>query len=366
MLTPSTKEVTEVSHIRPVLKFLSATLAVTVLAACGGGEQVSTDPNAKVTLTFTAYGGAGQDAMIKVYQKPYTATHPNVTFVNSSPPDLSQVKAQVLSKSVKWDLVSVAPAAATQNCGKLFEELDLSGVDAKDLVPGTIGKCYIGNFINANPIAYRTDAFPDPGKAPKTVADFFDLKKFPGKRGLLTNIQNGILEYPLLADGVPASSLYPLDLDRSLKKLDTIRDQTLFAPNVGALQQAVGAKQVDMFILPDSRLVPLMNDGAKLTILWDQTVAAINGFAIPKGSPHKAAAQEFIKTLASPEAAAGMQEALGTAPVNKAAKPNLSENAKKVEVYGPVNTGQTVLQDVDWYAANFDQANTKLSNWLVG
>ncbi|WP_213007912.1 extracellular solute-binding protein [Paractinoplanes toevensis] len=345
---------------------LSAGLAVAVLAGCGGGEQVSSDPNAKVTLTFTAYGGAGQDAMIKIYQQPYTVTHANVSFVNTSPPDLSQVKAQVMSKSVKWDLVSVAPAAATQNCGTLFEELDLSSVDPSSLVPGTIGKCYIGNFINANPIAYRTDAFPDPAKAPKTVEDFFDLRKFPGKRGMLTNLQNGILEYPLLADGVAPNQLFPLDIDRSLKKLDTIRDNTLFAPNVGALQQAVGAKQVDMFILPDSRLVPLMNDGTKVTMVWDKTVAAINGFAIPKGSPHKAAAQEFIKTLAGPEQVAGISEALGTAPVNKAAKPDLSDNAKKVEVYGPANTGETVLQDIDWYAKNFDQATTKLSNWLVG
>ena len=345
---------------------LAALSATVILAGCGGGEAASTDPNAKVTLTFVAYGGAGQEAMVNSYQKPYTAAHPNVTFVNTSPPDLAQVKAQVMSKSVKWDAVSVAPAAATQNCGTLFEELDLSDVDQKDLVPGVIGKCYIGNFINANPIAYRTDAFPDPSKAPKTVEDFFDLQKFPGKRGILTNLQNGILEYPLLADGVSPDALYPLDIDRSLKKLDTIRDNTLFAPNVGALQQAVGAKQVDMFILPDSRLVPLMNDGAKITVLWNVTVAAVNGFAVPKGTPRKAAAEQFVKTLAGPEQVAGISEALGTAPVNKAAKPKLSENAKKVEVYGPVNTGKTVLQDIDWYAKNFDQATTKLSNWLVG
>lgn len=52
--------------------------------------------------------------------------------------------------------------------------------------------------------------------------------------------------------------------------------------------------------------------------------------------------------------------------MNKAATPNLSENAKKVEVYGPVNTGETVLQDVDWYAANYNAVNDKLTNWLAG
>ncbi|BCJ54615.1 ABC transporter substrate-binding protein [Actinoplanes sp. NBRC 14428] len=342
---------------------LGATLALTLLAGCGGGDAAQS--GGKITLTFTAYGGAGQDAMIKAYQTPYTATHPDVSFVNTSPPDLAQVKAQVLSKSVKWDVVALAPAAATQNCGKLFEELDMSGVDTKDLIPQTIGKCYVANWINASPIAYRTDAFPDPAKAPKTVQDFFDLQKFPGQRGILSNLQNGILEYPLLADGVDPKSLYPLDIDRALKKLDTIRDKTTFAPNVGALQQAVGANQVDIFILPDSRLVPLMNDGSKITVTWDKTVASLNAFGVPKGTKNKAAVQEFLKTIVTPESVATISELVGTAPVNKAAKPNLSENAKKVQVYGPVNTGETVLQDVDWYAQNFDQATTKVNNWLV-
>ncbi len=207
---------------------------------------------------------------------------------------------------------------------------------------------------------------PGRGQAPKTPADFFDLAKFPGKRGLLTNIQNGILEYALLADGVAPDAMYPLDVDRALKKLDTIRAVTTFAPNVGALQQAVGASQVDVFVLPDSRLVPLMDSGSDITICWDTTVTALNGFGVPKGSTKKEAARRFMETLVSKDAVEKISAALGTAPVNKAATPALSANAKKVEVYGPVNTGRTVQQDVAWYAANFDATTTKLNNWLVG
>ncbi|MFI5845576.1 extracellular solute-binding protein [Catenuloplanes sp. NPDC051500] len=349
---------------RRALTVLSATLMSAVLAACGG-QAATVNPDGDVTLTFTAYGGAGQEAMINAYQKPYTAAHPNVTFTNTSPPDLAQVKAQVMSKNVSWDVVALAPAAAEQNCGTLFEELDFSGVDKSTLVDGAIGKCYIANWINANPIAYRTSAYPA-AAAPKTPADFFDLQKFPGKRGLLTNVQNGILEYALLADGVAPDALYPLDVDRALKKLDTIRSATTFAPNVGALQQAVGANQVDVFVLPDSRLVPLLDAGTDLTICWDTTVTALNGFGVPKGSPKAEAARRFLETLVSTADVEAISAALGTAPVNKAAKPALSANAKKVEVYGPVNTGRTVQQDVGWYAANFDAVTTKLNNWLVG
>lgn len=304
--------------------------------------------------------------MKRSWQEPYTKAHPGVKFVNTSPSDIAQVKAQVENGAVQWDVVALAPAAAQQNCGTLFEKLDFSGLDTKDLVEGTVGECYIGNFINATPFAYRTDAFPDPSTAPKTLKDFFDVQKFPGQRGMLTTLQNGILEYPLLADGVAPDDLYPLDVDRSLAKLDTIRKSTTFAPNVGALQQAVGSGQVDMFMLADSRLVPLMNDGTDITVVWDTTVTSINAFAVPKGSTKKAAAEQFLASVVSPEAVAAISEELGTAPVNTAAKPNLSENAKKVEVNGPVNTGTTVLQDIGWYADNYNQVTEKLTNWLAG
>ncbi len=347
---------------------ISATVILSMLAAgCGGDEPApQSDPEGPVSLTFVAYGGAGQQAMIDKWQAPYTAAHPNVTFVNTSPPDIAQVKAQVESGQVVWDVIATSPAAAMQNCDTLFAPLDFSKVDTKDLVKQAIGKCYIANFINATPFAYRTEAFPDPSKAPKTIKDFFDVQKFPGQRGILTNLQNGILEYPLLADGVAPDKMYPLDVDRALKKLDTIRGVTTFAPNVGALQQAVGAKQVDMFLAPDSRLVPLMDSGTDITIVWDVTVTSINAFAVPKGSHNVKAATDFMASVVNPQPAAGSSEALGVAPVNLAAKPNLTTNAKKVAVYGPVNTGKTVLQDVDWYTANFNQATTKLTNWLAG
>ncbi|MFG1606142.1 extracellular solute-binding protein [Actinoplanes sp. NPDC049265] len=345
---------------------IAAVVVCCLLSSCGTGGTPAGTAGDRVTLTFAAYGGAGQQAMIDKYQQPYTAAHPEVTFVNTSPPDLAQVKAQVMSRNVKWDVVAVPPAAATQGCGTLFEELDFPGLDTTDLLPTTVGRCYLGNWINATPVAYRTEAFPDPATAPKRVEDFFDLRKFPGQRGILPSLQNGILEYPLLADGVAPEDIYPLDVDRSLAKLATIRKHVTFAPNVGALQQAVGAKQVDMFLLPDSRLVPLMNDGNDLTIIWDKTVTTMNAFAVPKGSPHLAAARDFIRSVVSTQAVASISEALGTAPVNRAAKPDLPPNALKVQVYGPVNTGEIVRQDIDWYAANFDQVTAKLSTWLTG
>lgn len=370
------REVTTVPRSTRGLGALSALVLAASLAACGsddgGGDAAAAASDGgssaadNAELTFVGYGGDGQNAMIKDWQEPYTAENPGVTFVNTSPPDVAQVKAQVEADSVSWDVVAVSPAAAQQNCGTLFQKVDYSGVSEDDLVDQAVGDCYVGGFINSTPLAYRTDAFPDPSKAPKTVKDFFNTAKFPGQRGILTNLQNGILEYPLLADGVKAKDLYPLDVDRALKKLGTIRDKTTFAPNVGALQQAVGSGQVDMFFLSDSRIVPLLDQGVGITVVWDQTVTTLSAFAVPKGAPHAAAAGRFVSSLTDPKGSAAIAADLGVAPVNKKAQPDLSANQKKLEVYGPVNTGTTIMQDVDWYAKNFNDVTAKLTNWLAG
>ncbi|CAN5275993.1 ABC transporter substrate-binding protein [soil metagenome] len=357
------------SRSKTALVGVSMIAVAGLLAGCAGGATTPTgsgSADAPVTITYVGYGGDGQAAQIQAWQQPYTAEHPNVTFINTSPPDVAQVKAQVDAKAVQWDVMAIAPYAAQQNCGTLFEHLDTSAIDQKDLVPGSVGDCYVANWINTTPLAYRTDAFPA-GKGPKTIADFFDTKKFPGQRGIATNLQNGILEYPLIADGVKPEDLYPLDVDRALNKLNSIRSVTTFAPNIGALQQAVAADQVDMFFLPDSRLVPLLKSGDKITIVWDVAVASLNAFAVPLGSKKKAAVEGFLASVTQPGPVAKISELLGVAPINSAAKPNLDEFAKQLAVFDPkVNTGKTVVQDVDWYAKNFNQTTTKLTTWLAG
>jgi len=358
-----------VSRSKNALIGVSMIAIAGVLAGCSGATEAPTgDSSAEppVTITYVGYGGDGQAAQIQAWQQPYTVDHPNVTFINTSPPDVAQVKAQVDAKAVQWDVMAIAPYAAEQNCGTLFEKLDTSNIDQTNLVEGSVGECYVANWINTTPFAYRTDAFPE-GKGPKTIEDFFDTEKFPGQRGIVNNLQNGILEYPLLADGVAPDDLYPLDVDRALDKLDTIRDVTTFAPNVGALQQAVAADQVDMFFLPDSRVVPLLKGGDDITIVWDVAVASLNAFAVPLGSTKKDAVEGFLASVTEPGPVAKISELLGVAPINSEAKPELDEFAKQLAVFDPeVNPGETVVQDVSWYAENFNDVSTKVTAWLAG
>src|SRR5690606_36641154 len=84
---------TMVSRSKSTLVGVSTIALMGLFAGCAGpAESSSDDPDAPVSITYVGYGGDGQEAQIEAWQKSYTAAHPNVTFVNTSPPDVAQVK----------------------------------------------------------------------------------------------------------------------------------------------------------------------------------------------------------------------------------------------------------------------------------
>jgi len=334
------------------------------LAGCSLAAITTSHGQSPITLTYVSYGGTGQDAQIRAWQEPYTAEYPHVKFSNTSPPDPSQVKAQVMTQAVQWNVVTTAPYLATQNCGTLYEKLTIPDIDKSQFPEGVVGECYIGDFRYSLVFSYNADKWPDPEKAPKTIADFFDTKKFPGKRGIVKNIQDGLLEQALLADGVKPENIYPLDVERALKKWSTIKGDTIWAANPGALFQLVTSNQVDMQFLVQARSQAALDAGAKMIPVWDVTVTSLDGLAVPKGSPHLPEIQKFFSFVLQPDSQARMATYSGAAPSNLKAQPTYTANGIKVNAFGPANTGKTFQIDPIWWSANFNQTAQRFTTWL--
>jgi putative spermidine/putrescine transport system substrate-binding protein len=349
---------------RRILKTIAvtATLAASAFAtACGSGSSAD---DGLVELTFVSYGGTGQESMIKAWQEPYTAANPNVTFVNTSPPDAAQVKAQVEAGAVTWDLVSTAPWLASQNCGTIYAKLTIPDLDESQFPPNLHGECFIADFRYSLIFGYNANKWPDPATAPKTIQDFFDTEKFPGKRGVVPALQDGLLEWALIADGVDPEDVYPVDVDRALAKWDSIREHTTWAPNVGALLQLVTSEQVDMQVMVQARYQAALDAGAALVPVWDVTMTSVNGMAIPVGAPHQAEAERFMSFLLRPEPQAKMAELSGVAPSNLLSQPNLTDNGEKINAFGPANTGRNVAVDPIWWGQNWNQISEEFNRWL--
>lgn len=336
-------------------------LALTLSGACAtesGGGRVT-------DLTYVSSGGAVRDAIVEAWQKPYQATTPGVRFANTSPPDLQQLRAQVERGLVGWNIVSVAPWQAAPDCGTVYEPLTVVDVDRGQFPAGVHGECFVATFRYGLVFAYNTKEWPDPESAPKAAQDFFDVEKFPGKRGVAAVVADGILEWALLGAGVDPANLYPLDVDRALEGWEAIRPHTVWTATPDDLLRLAATNQVDLYLLPQPYAFAALEAGADIMPVWDVTVTAVSALAIPRKSPYQAEALAFLSYVLRPEQQERIAEALSVAPTNTDAEPALPENGARVDVFGPANTGTVVAMDHDWWSQNWIGTFAEFRDWLA-
>ncbi len=238
-------------------------------------------------------------------------------------------------------VVTTAPYLAQQNCGTLYEKLSIPGLDMSQFPKGIIGECYVADFRYSLVFSYNADKWPDPAKAPKTLADFFDTKKFPGKRGVVRAVQDGLLEQALLADGRPGRQDVSARRRAGAEEVGDHQGRHHLGREPG---RAVAAHHLEAGRHAVSGAGPLAGcarcrrqHGSGV----DVTVTSVDALSVPKGSPHLDEIQKFLSFVMQPEPQARMATLAGIGASNLKAVPTYTANGNKVNAFGPANTGKT-------------------------
>ncbi|MFY1671554.1 extracellular solute-binding protein [Plantactinospora sp. WMMB334] len=341
------------------------TIAVGALLVSGCGVGGGSGDSGTKSLTWASTGGQFQEDEKKALQEPFTAKT-GTTFTNVSPAEQAQVRAMVSSGKTIWDLANMSWIYAGAYCGELFEKLDDPALDRGKFPEGTTGDCFVPTYRYANIFSYNADMYP--GEKPTKIEDFFDVQRFPGKRVVYDYPKAGLMEAALVADGVPAEQVYPIDVDRALKKIDTIKSSLVFAPSYGAIQQMLVDKQASMVLTVTARTIVSAQSGANLVPVWDFNTTDIGALVIPKGTPNKQLAQEMLAFVTEPEQAVAYAKLTGTAP----ARPDVdldsvgyTEQQKTFNAFLP-DRGTTVEQDKQWWIDNTDALVKRWTSWKVG
>ena len=125
-------------------------------------------------ITFVSWGGAYTASQQKAYIDTWDKGG-GVTVENYNG-GLGEIKAQVEAGNVTWDVVDVLPDQAITGCDEgLFAKVDQSSF-IDDLVVAPVSDCVVPQIFWAYTAFYDTKAFP--GKKPKSMKDFFDVKSF--------------------------------------------------------------------------------------------------------------------------------------------------------------------------------------------
>jgi putative spermidine/putrescine transport system substrate-binding protein len=170
------------------------------------------------------------------------------------------------------------------------------------------------------------------------------------------------LELALLADGVPPENLYPLDLDSAFKKLDSIRDKTVFWSYGAESQQLLVSGTASLGMFWNGRVYDLAKSDTAIRSVWNQNLAIADYLIIPKGCPNKGAVMQFIAHAVSRQSQAELANVAAYAPINMAA---INDVRPEVVPYLPTTHQRTqVILDVSYWAQHAAEITERWNAWL--
>ncbi len=151
-------------------------------------------------LSVMSFGGSYQEAQRKAAFQSYIAETGRPISEQEYGGEIAKIKAMIDSGNTTLDVIDVDAPTLLQGCDEgIFEPVPWDKIgDRSDWIDGTSSDCGVGTVVYATVLSYDSEKLKD---APTKLADLFDLKTFPGKRGLWKNPATN-LEFALLADGV--------------------------------------------------------------------------------------------------------------------------------------------------------------------
>lgn len=330
------------------------------LAGVSAGRAAAED----VTIVVNGSGGSLAEAIKKLFEDPFTEAT-GIKVRATAPVSLPKLKAMVESGNVEWDLTELNgdDVARASEAGWL-EPLDYSIIDPDNQLPEMAkSRDAMVRASYSTVLGYRTDRFD--GKTPKTWADFWDVKTFPGPRSL-ENSPKANLEFALLAAGVPKDQIYPIDVDKAFAKLDEIKEHIPVWWDNGAQHvQLLVDGEVNMTSCWNGRITPLKKEGKPVDISWEGGALMLSYLGIPKGAKHPKEAMQFMKFRMDPKASAefvklvpypgfvpGMMELLE--PEFVATLPTAPENAAVQFPFGAA-----------WWAQNLEEVQKRWNEWML-
>ena len=251
---------------------------------------------------------------------------------------LSEIKAQIAAGAITWDVIDVYAMDTIIGCDEgIFVEFDFD----KDFPPAPDGtpasedffttmpsKCAVGNILYSWTYAYHDEKIGS--KKPKKIKDFFNTKKWPGKRGIYNSPMHN-LEIALAADGIKprkgGSKIYETletdaGLDRAFNKIKELCED----PNGGCVFWSAGAKPPELLMQGEVVMATGWNgrffnaeigEGAPLKQVWDAQGLDYQYMSIVKGGPNQADAMKAVAEMTSTHGLAGSAKYIAYAPWRK-------------------------------------------------
>ena len=331
-------------------------------------NAITTDLAHARDFTIVSWGGGSQQVRSEMFFKPF-AEAKKITFLE----DVylggwGVFQAMKDTGNIPWDVVQIESSELARGCEEgVFVALDWSRIiDPSKLIPEAVSRCGVGMTVWSISMAFDVNRF---SKRPSRLADFWDLKTWPGKRGMRQGPKAN-LEFALMADGVSPSEVYQVlrtseGVERAFRKLDEIKANLQFWKAGAQTVNWLLAGEVAMTMTYNATFNRAKNEGKSLDLSYDHALYAVDSWVILKESPHVDDAYDFLKFYAQSDKHVELSKAIVNVPTVKDALDRMSPEVQKDRPMGDNLKNALFMGDehIEFWLDNQESLTQRWNAW---
>lgn len=335
---------------------------VAILCACSRGPE-------QRPLTVVGWGGTSQAAHRNAYWLAYEKGTGVPIREDVWHGGIGVLRAKVMGGDPGWDVVQAEVEEVILGCEEgVLEPLDWPALGGRDaFFAPAVHDCGVGAMVWSYLLAYDGDRLDDD---PQSWADFWNVARFPGKRGM-RKTPKYTLEIALLADGVAPADVYrllrtPEGLARAFAKLDTLRPHIVWWSSISQVPDLIHSGEVAMSVASPGRLL-LVNqtEGKNFKVVWNQNIYAVDFWVVLKNSPRRKEAMDLVRFMTRPGNQSRLPTLIPTGPSHKQAIAAMSAQDRARTPLAPENIRNALALDAEFWVEHLDPLTQRFNAWAA-
>ena len=318
-------------------------------------------------LTIVTRDDSLERSIQAAYVQPFTAATRVPVVQEVWEGGIDTLRSHAKAPDNTWDLVLVDPDELATGCGEgLLERLDWSAIGGKEhYMPQAVSDCGLGAVIVNTALAWDKDKLP----VVPSWSDFWDVAKYPGKRGLRKGVR-GNLEIALMADGVAPGDVYKTlssadGLDRAFRKLDQLKPYIVWWSSEAEAARILSSGDVLMTSAPSGRIATAAEAGHRsFGVQFAGSLFEIDSWVIIKGSPSVRLAQQFLYFTGMPAIEVHLLRQSGDSGLVKGLNDDLSPELLALSPSNPANLSGALRCDTGFWHDNLPKLRQRFDAWL--
>jgi putative spermidine/putrescine transport system substrate-binding protein len=284
-----------------------ATMFAAAFASMFTGPALGATPEPAhgADMVFVSFGGALQEAQRTAFLAPFMQTSGHKIGEQTWDGGIDKISVRARMGALDWDVVQLEGEDFVLGSREgLFERIDWDALGGREkYLPQAVAEYGVGAILYSVALGYDASRFASP---PRSWTDFFDMKKFPGKRALRKTAKT-TMEIALLADGVRPDEVYkvlatPEGQARAFRKLDQIKAGVVWWESGAKPVELLRDGKVTMAAAYNGRIAAAQAKGAdKLKIQWEQNLFMRDWYAVLKNAKNPLLAKRFLRYINTPD-----------------------------------------------------------------